>query len=224
MADRTRLTRKPERGSGSDRARLDALLDEALVATVATVDEGMPWVVPVLFARDGDRVLIHGSTGAGALRHLAQGAPAAFSVTAIDGIVLAESTFESSANYRSAVLRGTFAVLASDEASRALDLLSNRILPGRTHEVRASLPKELAATLTLALPIEVGSWLYKERVGPPGEPDEDHAAWCGVVPLAVTAGSPQPAPWAVGPVPASVNALVAAYPAPALGDAVATSV
>lgn len=206
MAPLTSLTRKPERGS-TDRAALDTLLDEVLVGTLATVVDGEPWVVPMLYARDGDRVLLHGSTGAGALRHVAAGAPAAFCVTAIDALVVAHTTFDSSANYRSAVLRGRLTNLAGEDRVRALDVLSDRILPGRTAEVRPMLPKEQAATLAMALPIEDGSWILKQRSGPPGEPDEPHDAWCGVVPLSVVAGEPQPAPWSVGEVPASVRAL-----------------
>ena len=67
--DLTTLTRKPDRGSSS-RDRLDALLDDELVGTLATVVDGDPWAVPLLFARDDDRLLLHGSTGAGALRHV----------------------------------------------------------------------------------------------------------------------------------------------------------
>ena len=60
----------------SDRAELDRLLDEELVGTLATVTtDGEPWAVPMLYARVGDRVLLHGSTGAGALRRVAAGAP-----------------------------------------------------------------------------------------------------------------------------------------------------
>ena len=150
--DLSRLTRKPDRGSSS-RALLDALLDDELVGTLATVLDGEPWVVPLLFARDGDRILLHGSTGAGALRHIAEGAAMAFSVTAIDGIVVAESTFDSSANYRSAVVRGRARNLDADERAEALDLLSDRVIPGRTSEVRPSTPKEWAATLAMELPI-----------------------------------------------------------------------
>src|ERR1043165_6491691 len=72
------------------RADLDSVLDSASVGTLATVLEGQPWVVPMLYARDGDRILLHGSTGAGALRHVAAGAPAAFCVTLLDGIVVAD--------------------------------------------------------------------------------------------------------------------------------------
>lgn len=204
--DLTTLTRKPDRGSSS-RDRLDALLDDELVGTLATVVDGDPWAVPLLFARDDDRLLLHGSTGAGALRHVTAGAPIAFCVIAIDGVVVAESTFESSANYRSAVLRGHVRNLRGDERARALDRLSERILPGRTTEVRPSTPKEWAATLAMELPITDGSWLYKERTGGPGEPAEEHQAWCGVVPMTRTFGEPEPAPWSVGVVPASVHAL-----------------
>ena len=59
-----RLGRHAERGR-SEREALDALLDEVLAGTLSTVVDGRPWVVPMLFARDGDRVLLHGSTGAG---------------------------------------------------------------------------------------------------------------------------------------------------------------
>ncbi len=205
-----RLTRKPDRALGA-RGDLDALLDEVLVGTLSTVVDGQPWVVPMLFARDGDRVILHGSTGAGALRHVASGAAAALCVTAVDGIVVAESIFESSMNYRSAVLRGHLETLTGDDQDHALDVLSDRILPGRVAETRPNSRKELAATLGLALPITADNWILKQRSGPPGEPAEEHAVWCGVIPLALTAGEPQAAPWSVGPVTASVSAVLAAH-------------
>ncbi|MEJ7796017.1 MAG: pyridoxamine 5'-phosphate oxidase family protein, partial [Nocardioides sp.] len=100
------LTRTKERRA-DDRATLDELLDEVLVGTLATVTtDGRPWAVPMLFARDGDRLLLHGSTGAGALRQVAAGAEAVLEVHVVDGLVLATSMFEHSANYRSAVVRG----------------------------------------------------------------------------------------------------------------------
>lgn len=204
---RSGLTRLRERGR-HDRGPLDALLDDELVGTLSTVVDGLPWVVPLLFARDGDRLILHGSTGAGALRHVAAGAPIAFSVTTIDGIVVADSTFDSSANYRSAVLRGHTRNLRADEQGLALDLLSDRVLPGRTGEVRATTPKEWAATLAMELPIIEGEWTYKERTGGPSAPEGDVDVWCGVVPLRRVPGIPVAAPWSVGPVPASVHAIL----------------
>ncbi|MGL5864679.1 MAG: DUF1272 domain-containing protein [Dermatophilaceae bacterium] len=206
-----RLSRHAERAV-SDRGVLDAVLDEAVHGTLATVVDGRPLAVPMLFARDGDRVLLHGSTGAGALRRVAAGAPAAFVVTLLDGLVVAHSTFESSANYRSAVLHGDLITLSDAEQARALEVLSNRLIPGRVAEVGASTRKELAATLAMALPIADGRWLLKTRTGGPTPPDGPTEAWCGVVPLRTVAGEPEPADWSVEAgtaVPASVRALLA---------------
>lgn len=207
------LTRKPER-QATERAELDAFLDSQLVGHLATVVDGEPWVIPILYGRDGDRILLHGSTGAGLLRHVAAGAEVALSVAAIDGLVVAESTFESSANYRSAVIRGRIENLAGTTQAEALELISERLLPGRPAEVGASTRKEVAATLALALTIREDNWIMKTRAGLPGDPGREVEVWCGTVPLALTAGAPIEAPWSRGPVPASVLGFVAAHPAP----------
>lgn len=193
----------------TDRAALDDLLDEVPVGTVSTVADGHPWVVPMLFARAGDQVVVHGSTGAGALRHLAAGAPAVLCVMALDAIVVGPSTFASSANYRSAVVRGRLTSVEGESKAIALDALANRLIPGRPAEVRPMTARELAATAVLALPITEGDWLVKTRSGPPGPPEEDTDAWCGVVPVHAVRGEPEPAPWVPEdvPVPDSVRRL-----------------
>lgn len=205
------IRRQPDRAR-SDRADLDAVLDAAAVGTLATVVDGQPWVVPMLYARDGDRVLLHGSTGAGALRHVAAGAPAAFCVTLLDGIVVADTLFDSSANYRSAVVRGNLTVIDPADATHALNLMSDSLIPGRSAEVRASTKKELAATLAMALPITPDGWTVKVRDAPPAQPEQiaDSSGWAGVVPLRTVAGELIPAPWidADAIVPESVHRLV----------------
>lgn len=181
------------------------------MGTLSTVLDGRPWVVPMLFARDGDRILLHGSTGAGALRQVASGAPAALCVTVLDGLVVAHSTFDSSANYRSAVIQGALTPLRDEDAARALDVLSDRLLPGRVAEVRPPTARERAATLAMALPIVDGAWIYKSRTGGPGEPDEPTDAWTGVVPLRTVAGQALPSAHATSaglPQPESVDRLL----------------
>lgn len=203
------INRHPERAS-SQRLDLDAVLDAAAVGTLATVVDGLPWVVPMLYARDGDRIVLHGSTGAGALRQVAAGAPAAFSVTMLDGIVVADTLFDSTANYRSAVVRGRLTVVKGPEAAHALTLMSDALIPGRSAEVRTHTNKELAATLAMELPIEPGAWTVKVRNAPPAEPSTDSGEWAGVVPLRTVSGAAVPAPW-VGEAtrqPASVCRLV----------------
>ena len=112
----------------------------------------------------------------------------------LDGLVYARSMFESSANYRSAMVRGRCRPVEGEAKLEALQLLSERLMPGRWEEVRSVTPKELAATLVLELPLDEAS--VKVRTGPPseeeGEPAEDD--WWGVVPLASVPGLPVPAP------------------------------
>ena len=53
-SERVRLRRKRDRGS-YERAVIDAILDEALVAHVGLVEhDGQPLVIPMLYARCGD--------------------------------------------------------------------------------------------------------------------------------------------------------------------------
>lgn len=187
------LKRLRQRGS-TDRTVLDAILDDVLAGTLSTVVDGRPWVVPMLFARQGDRVILHGSTGAGALRHVAAGAPAALAVVAVDALVVGHSTFDSSANYRSAVVYGNLTPLSDQERAAALDAMSERLIPGRTSEVRPMTQQELAATLAVALPITEGSFMVKTRTGTASVPGEETDAWHGVVELRTVALQPEPAP------------------------------
>jgi nitroimidazol reductase NimA-like FMN-containing flavoprotein (pyridoxamine 5'-phosphate oxidase superfamily) len=143
------------------------------------------------------------------MRALADGAPVCVTVTALDALKVARSGFESGMRYRSACLFGTCVALAGDEAVRALDAFVDRILPGRSGEVRPSTAKELAATMVLALPIT--EWSLKTADGFPEDPASDVAddAWAGVVPLRTVFGEPIPNP-DLRPgieLPASVRAL-----------------
>jgi nitroimidazol reductase NimA-like FMN-containing flavoprotein (pyridoxamine 5'-phosphate oxidase superfamily) len=189
----TTITRLREKGS-TERAELDALLDNCRVGHVGLVVDGHPLVIPTAIARDSDVVLLHGSTGSGWMRRAAAGADVCLTVTAVDGLVIARSAFESSMHYRSAVLFGRCAPVADADRQRALDVLVEALLPGRTAELRRPTPAELAATLVLALPIE--RWSLKVSAKWPEDPDEDVAgnAWAGVVPASATYGPPRNAP------------------------------
>ena len=181
----------PERMSTS-RADLDALLDSQFLAHVSLAPDGDPVTFPTLIARDGDRVLIHGSTGSRWMRALASGTPACVAVTDVGGIVVARSAFESSIVYRSAMLFGTFTTSPDPAAAQAV--LTNRILPGRTGEVRPSTAKELAATMTLQLPID--QWSLRASDSWPEDPDSDVAGdtWAGIIRFGHPTVSVAPAP------------------------------
>ena len=191
--DATRIRREADR-QVTDRAALDAILDEALVADVGVVRDGMPLVLPFACARDGDTLLLHGSTGSGLLR-IGSGDAVCVSVTHVDGLVFARTTFDSSMRYRSAVVHGTATEVTGPDKAAALTVLSEHLFPGRTAEVREPTAKELAATLVLRVPLDRVS--VKVAAGPPEVDPDDHeprSVWAGIVPLSVVAGEPVPSP------------------------------
>ena len=185
-----RVKRIPEK-QVFDRDALNALLDEAIVGHVAVVRGEQPVVLPVGIGRDGDTLLIHGSTGSGIFREMADGRPLSIAVTLLDGLVYARSAFESSIHYRSAVIMGSATVVEGDEKLEALAILTNHMMPGRWDEVRETTKKELAATLVLRVPLECVSVKVSDRGPDEFEDDgDDRSIWAGILPLRVVAGKP----------------------------------
>ena len=206
-SERTRVRRLPEK-QVTDRAALHAVLDAGRVAHVAVHDdEGQPYVVPVAYARDGESVLFHGSTGSRLFRSLAGGTPTCLTVTVLDGLVAARSVFESSMHYRSAMVLGVPTSLEHRAKLAALERISEHLMPGRWADARQPNRREMAATLVLSLPLD--EWSVKVSDGPPADdPDDlDLPVWAGVVPLREVADDPVPAPDLRGtpPVPAYVG-------------------
>ena len=194
-SDRVRLRRKRERGS-YDRAVIEQILDEALIAHLGIVGaEGQPFVIPMLHARRGEVVYCHGSSASRTLRALGSGAPACLTVSLLDGLVLARSAMHHSANYRSVVLLGTARpVVDHDEKLAAFEAIVEHIVPGRWSEVRPPTENEIKATGVIEMRIEEAS--AKVRTGGPLDDEEDYAldAWAGVIPFGPLAGEPQADP------------------------------
>lgn len=177
-----------------DRDAVHAVLDEAVVSHLGFVADGNPVVLPQLHVRVGETLYFHGSTGARALREARMsGLPVCVTVTLLDGLVLARSAFNHSANYRCVVVHGTAElVLDRQEKEAALTALVDAIVPGRSAGVRGPSDKELAATAVLRLPLDAVS--LKVRMGGPHDEPEDLNLpyWAGVVPLRPVAGDPAP--------------------------------
>lgn len=190
----TRLRRSPERGSHEFELACK-IIDAALICHVGFTLENQPYVVPMAVARKGPDLLVHGSVVSRLIKNLATGLPCCVTVTHLDGLVLARSSFHSSMNYRSVMVFGTVrAITEPQEKAAALDALVEHLLPGRLVDLRASTRKELNATTILRLPIETFS--VKRRSGPPDEPAADvkRPIWAGVIPLSLVEGEPEPAP------------------------------
>jgi uncharacterized protein len=190
--ERTRVRRLPERAVTTTEA-VHAVLDAGLVAHVAVLDaDAQPYVVPVAYARDGDHVLFHGSTGSRLFRSLGAGAPTCLTVTLLDGLVLARSAFESSMNYRGVMVLGTCSQVEGEAKDRALRVISDHLLPGRWDDIRPPSRKELAATLVLSLSLAECSVKVRDG-GPEDLPEDlDRTCWAGHIPIREMLGAPIP--------------------------------
>jgi nitroimidazol reductase NimA-like FMN-containing flavoprotein (pyridoxamine 5'-phosphate oxidase superfamily) len=205
---RHQVQRQPDRAR-YDRATAYAILDAAFVGHVGFAVDGQPFVIPMLYARDGDALLLHGSIASRLMRRLGDGIEACLSVTLVDGLVLARSHFHHSANYRSVVAFGRAQALTDPpQKAAALARFVDAILPGRAAESRPADRNELAATAVLQFSIVDIS--AKCRSGGPKDDkaDLDLPHWAGVVPVASRYGAPQPAADCAAALPASVRRLV----------------
>ena len=163
------------------------VLDSALIAAVAFVQDGQPVVVPMLFGRDGETIFLHGARKARIIRLLEGTGTACINVTHVDGLVYARSAFNSSMNYRSATVFGKARLIEDwDEKLRALRVISERTMPGRWDELRAPLDNEIKQTGVIALEIESASAKIANDMPDDAEQDYDIPIWAGVLPLAAT--------------------------------------
>jgi len=209
--DRTRITRLRERGR-SEREELLAFLAEGLVAHIAVNAGDHPVALPIAYGVDpdgpdrGGTIYVHGSVAAGWLR-AAPRSTVCVTVTSVDGLVLARSAFHHSMNYRCAVVIGEARLVESEEErARALGLVVDQVVPGRSATLRPNTRKELTATAVLAVPLHEAS--LKVREGGVGDEPEDIEAgtWAGVLPLRVVADEVEADPLTSAPVPHDVAA------------------
>lgn len=190
--ERTRVKRLPRRGA-YDKETIHAILDEGVVCHVGIAINGQPFVIPMAYARDGDRVLIHGSRASRVVKAIADGADVCVTVTHTDGLVLARSAFHHSMNYRSVVILGKGRAIEEPAEKRdAFRRYFDHLIPGRWSEVRKPNDVENKQTLIVEIPIDEAS--AKARTGGPVDDDEDYAldVWAGVLPLQQVAGAPVP--------------------------------
>jgi nitroimidazol reductase NimA-like FMN-containing flavoprotein (pyridoxamine 5'-phosphate oxidase superfamily) len=206
--ERTTPTRYRDRATW-ERDEIHAILDSAYICHLGFVADGAPVVLPTLYARVGDRLYVHGSTGSRPMRGAADpGLAVCLTVTQVDGLVLTKSAFNHSVNYRSVVAHGIARqVTDPEELTIALDALVDHAIPGRSGDVRRPNAKEIAATAVVRLDLDEVS--AKRRSDGPGDDEADLGLpyWAGVVPVATVHGTPEPGPATTVPLPAYLHDL-----------------
>ena len=178
-----------------DRDAVNLLLDSEYVAHVGFIDPdvNLPFVIPMGFARDNDRILLHGSTGSRMMMAIATGIDICVTVTQLNAIVVARSAFNSSMNYESVMVFGKARVLTAGEKEQALEAITEKLVPGLWGYGRSMTAKESAATMIVELSLERFS--AKSRSGDPIDEDSDLdlPIWAGILPISTHRGQAQSA-------------------------------
>jgi nitroimidazol reductase NimA-like FMN-containing flavoprotein (pyridoxamine 5'-phosphate oxidase superfamily) len=190
---RAKVRRKPERAR-YDAAAVHAVLDAAPFCHVATVRDGRPVALPMVHARSGGTLVLHGSAAAGLFRDMRRASPVCVTATLFDGLVLARSARNHSVNYRSVTVHGDATLVTDpDEVLLGMRALIEHVAPGRWEQVRRPEPDELRDTALWQVPIEEAS--AKARSGTTIDPESDFGwpVWAGHIPARLVFGAPVPA-------------------------------
>jgi len=186
----TRVRRLPTKAR-YDESTIFEILDLAPYCHVSALVGDLPMALPTLHYREGHTLYVHSSQSNAILRNALCADHVAVTATLYDGIRLARSGFESSIAYRSAMVVGhAYEITDLAEKYRLLSAFVDKVVPGRSAEVRPMTDREVALTLVVAIDIEEGS--AKVSSGPTEDSDEDLAqpVWSGVIPVNLQYGEP----------------------------------
>jgi len=175
---------------GHKRARYDeetiyGILDSHFLCHVAYEVGGQPQIIPTSYWREGNRLYWHGASKSRMIVEVTSGKDVCVSVTHLDGLVLARSAFNTSANYRSVVCYGRPELVTDTaEFDRQMELFFEQLAPGRWPQLRPVTDQERKATGLVVM--EIADAAAKVRDGGPGDGDTEDAdwpVWAGHVPL-----------------------------------------
>jgi nitroimidazol reductase NimA-like FMN-containing flavoprotein (pyridoxamine 5'-phosphate oxidase superfamily) len=103
--------------------QIEDVLRSEVIARLAFISEGRPYIVPVTYVYDGESVYIHSAEGM-KIRAMRDNPQVCIEVEQI----------ESMANWRTVVAQGVAEPLWHDAGERAMDLLAERFAPMQTSE------------------------------------------------------------------------------------------
>ena len=188
--DKTKVKRIPKR-SFYDKETIFRILDNDFVCQIGFVYNNYPVVIPTIYGRKDDILYFHGASVSRMLQTLEKGVSISLNVTKTNGIVLARSAFHHSLNYESVTIFGNATLVENEKDKlKALQIISDQIIPERWEEVRLPNKKELNITKVLQLKItEASAKIRNEGVGDDIE-DYDLDIWAGILPIEKIYGKP----------------------------------
>ena len=164
------------------------ILRAGSVAHVGVTTADGPLVLPMVYGLSDDAMYLHGAL-ANSILKAGTDADICATVTIVDGLVIAKTSFNHSMNYRSVVVRGHGRIVDNhDEVLRALQLITNHIIP--TWDItRPPSPSEIRATRIVALSLNEKSAKVRTGGAVNEVTDADGNYWSGHIPIASIFGS-----------------------------------
>lgn len=184
-----KITRGQNRSSNTEES-VYAILDAGFLCHIAFQHQGQTMMIPTAYGRKDDALFIHGSKKNFMLNQIINGQTVCVGVTHLDGIVLARTLFDTSANYRSIVIFGKAEqIFDYDERIEALKIITDNIIKGRWSEVPIGEENKVEATMVVK--IKIASASAKIRSGAPqGDENKTNVVWSGEIPLMIKAAEP----------------------------------
>ncbi len=170
-----------------------AILDATEICHIAFVYEKRPFVQPINFGRNGDKLYLHGSLKNRMMDALLEAQEVCLNVVLLDAMKLTRSAFHHSVNYRSVMVFGSVRALTEDkEKLKGLKSIINHFVPHRWEHCRPPNQKELNATRVLEISIESASAKIANSPPSDNKSDLDSGFWAGSIPVRKHYGPPIP--------------------------------
>jgi len=187
---RTTMRRRARRAT-YDVDTVHAILDEALIASVAVAIDGVAHVQPMIHARIGDELILHGLATNRLLNAIAGGGEACINVAIIDALAVCRRIEDHSMLYRSATVYGRGRLLAdeSEKAAIMTQVFESLVGKSRTGALPPLPEGYLEGTMVVVVPIEEAVGKVNSDVPTEEGPE---GAWSGFVPVEVAYGEPRP--------------------------------
>jgi len=139
--------RRGAKKASYDKKTVHAILDASEICHIAFIHEGRPFVQPINYGRNGEKIYLHGSTQNRMTNALMSSKQVCLNVMILDAMKLTRSAFHHSVNYRSVMVFGTVKeLLENKEKLKGLKSIINHFVPNRWENCREPNEKELKAT------------------------------------------------------------------------------
>ncbi|AHM61466.1 pyridoxamine 5'-phosphate oxidase-related FMN-binding protein [Flammeovirgaceae bacterium 311] len=187
----TTISRHAHRGV-YDWETIYAILDEAIDVTIAYAAHSTAMAIPTGFVRMDDKIYIHASVKSHFIQQLCQQEKVCLTVSLLDGMVLANTAFNHSFNYRSVIaFSKAFEVEDPDQKMEILKAFTDKLLPGRWEDdIKRPTPEELKITSVLGFSLEEASAKIRQGAAGNNQQEAHRKVWTGYVPLQRSWGAP----------------------------------